>query len=55
MNPLDATIIRLGIYIGQLEQQVQELHKQLVDKTRDFDEYRKASESPDVGQPEAPE
>lgn len=40
MNPLDATIIRLGIYIGQLEQQVQELHKQLVDKTKELEEAK---------------
>lgn len=42
MNPLDATIIRLGIYIGQLEQQVQELHKQLVEATQVADRLKGA-------------
>lgn len=37
MNPLDATIIRLGCYIGQLEAQVQELHGQLLEKTKELD------------------
>ena len=49
MNLLDATIVRLGIYIGQLENQVQELHRQLLEKTKEFDEYRKTQESPDKG------
>jgi hypothetical protein len=37
MNQLDATIIRFGVYIGQLELQVQELHKQLVEKTKELE------------------
>jgi hypothetical protein len=47
MNTLDSTIVRLGIYIGQLESQVQELHRQLVEKIKEFDEYRKAHEPTD--------
>lgn len=40
MNPLDATIIRLGIYIGQLEAQVGELHSQLLAKTKECEDLK---------------
>jgi hypothetical protein len=40
MNPLDCTIVRLGAYIAQLEAQNTELHRQLVEKTKEFDQYQ---------------
>ena len=50
MNPLDCTIVRLGAYIAQLEAQNTELHRQLVEKTKEFDQYQsdvKAEPEPD--------
>ena len=46
MNPLDATIVRLGVYIGQLEAQVQEIHRQLVEKTKELDEAKSEGTKP---------
>jgi hypothetical protein len=48
MNLLDGTLVRLGVYIGQLEAQVSELHRQLLEKTKELDELRKASTLPEA-------
>jgi septal ring factor EnvC (AmiA/AmiB activator) len=40
MNPLDAQTVRLGIYIGQLETQISELHKQLLEKSKEVDDLK---------------
>jgi hypothetical protein len=42
LNPVDAIIVRLGAYIAQLEAQVQELHRQLFDKSSELEEFRRA-------------
>lgn len=50
MNPLEVMVIRLGIYIGQLEQQVQDLHKQLVEKEKLLEAWE--TSQPAKGRPE---
>jgi molecular chaperone GrpE (heat shock protein) len=49
MNPLLPAIVQLSLQLAQLEAQNTELHRQLLEKSKEFDEYRKINEAPDTG------